>query len=61
VARDALLRARSRADGDAVLLEPLSGQQSHMIAHAAAADALVLVPRGDGELAAGAEVSWLPL
>jgi molybdopterin biosynthesis enzyme len=32
-----------------------------MIVRAAAADALVLVPRGDGELAAGAEVSWLPL
>src|SRR6185437_1152779 len=31
-ARDALLRARSRVEGDAVLLEPLTGQQSHMIA-----------------------------
>ena len=27
----------------------------------AAANALVLVPRGEGELAAGADVSWLPL
>jgi hypothetical protein len=32
-----------------------------MIARAALATALVLVPRGDGELAAGAEVSWLSL
>jgi molybdopterin molybdotransferase len=61
VARDALLRARSRADGDAVLLEPLSGQQSHMIAHAAAADALVLVPQGEGELPAGSPVRYLAL
>jgi molybdopterin biosynthesis enzyme len=30
-----------------------------MIARAAAADALVLVPRGDGELAAGTSVRWL--
>jgi molybdopterin molybdotransferase len=60
-ARDALLRARTRIDGDAVLLEPLTGQQSHMIAAAASADALVLVPQGDGELAAGSVVSYLSL
>src|SRR5207237_2516658 len=41
-ARDALLRARTRVEGDAVLLEPLTGQQSHMIARAATADALML-------------------
>jgi molybdopterin molybdotransferase len=60
-ARDALLRARSRVEGDALLLEPLTGQQSHMIAHAATADALVLVPQGEGELPAGSPVSYLPL
>ena len=60
-ARDALLRARSRVEGDALLLEPLTGQQSHMIAHAATADALVLVPQGEGELPAGSSVSYLPL
>jgi hypothetical protein len=32
-----------------------------MIARAALATALVLVPRGAGELAAGAEVSWLQM
>jgi molybdopterin biosynthesis enzyme len=32
-----------------------------MIARAAHANALVLVPSGDGELAAGSTVSWLPL
>jgi hypothetical protein len=32
-----------------------------MIARAAAADALVHVPRGEGVLEQGAPVSWLPL
>ncbi len=60
-ARDELVRARSRLDPDGVVLEPLSGQESHMIVRSAAADALVHVPRGDGDLAAGAIVSWLRL
>jgi len=59
--RDEFLRARLRADGTRVLLEPLTGQESHMIARAAAADALVLAPRGEGELTAGTPVSYLPL
>jgi molybdopterin biosynthesis enzyme len=42
-------------------LIPLSGQESHMIVRAAAADALVLVPHGDGELDAGAVVRFLRL
>jgi molybdopterin molybdotransferase len=60
-ARDELVRARFRLDPDGIVLEPLAGQESHMIVHAAAADALVHVPRGDGELAAGATVAWLRL
>jgi molybdopterin molybdotransferase len=60
-ARDALLRARTRVEGDTLLVEPLTGQQSHMIAHAATADALVLVPQGEGELPAGSAVSYLSL
>jgi molybdopterin molybdotransferase len=60
-ARDELVRARSRLDQDRTVLEPLSGQESHMIVRAAAADALVHVPRGDGELEAGAPVGWLRL
>ena len=43
----ALLRARTRVEGDAVLLEPLTGQESHMIARPPTADALVLVPQGE--------------
>jgi len=60
-ARDDFVRARSRLDQDGSVLEPLSGQESHMIARAAAADAVVHVPRGEGELAAGAAVRWLRL
>ena len=54
-------RARSVASENGVLLDPVRGQESHMIARAAAADALVLAPRGEGELAAGERVRYLPL
>ena len=59
--RDEFLRARSLRIGDGVVLDPVTGQESHMIARAAAADALVLAPRGEGELAAGERVRYLPL
>jgi molybdopterin molybdotransferase len=60
-ARTELMRARSARDGDHVVLDPVSGQESHMIVRAAEADALVLVPAGEGELAAGAPVRYLRL
>jgi molybdopterin molybdotransferase len=60
--REQLVRARTTpGDGEAVDLEPLTGQESHMIARAAGADALVLVPRGEGELPAGTRVRYLRL
>lgn len=59
--RDEFVRARTAATGDAMVLEPVSGQESHMIVSAAQADALVLVPRGAGELPAGDDVRFLPL
>jgi molybdopterin molybdotransferase len=59
--RDEFVRARSRVDGDALVLEPIVGQESHMIVRSGAADALVHVPRGNGELAAGSTVRWLRL
>ena len=59
--RDELVRARTRIEDDVVHVDPLDGQDSHMIARAAAADALVLVRRGDGELAAGTQVSYLSM
>ena len=59
--RDELVRARASVGAAGIELEPLSGQESHMIVRSAAADALVHVPRGDGVLDAGATVSWLRL
>lgn len=61
--RDELVRARILLDpaSTGVVLEPLSGQESHMIARAAAASALVFVPRGEGELPGGSEVRYLRL
>jgi molybdopterin molybdotransferase len=59
--RDELVRARSRVEHDELLLDAVSGQESHMIARAASADVLVHVPRGDGELAAGTPVRFLRL
>jgi molybdopterin biosynthesis enzyme len=44
---------------DRVVVSPLSGQESHMIVRAAGADALAHVPRGDGELPAGAPLRFL--
>ena len=59
--RDEFLRARTLVSSNGVQLEPVQGQESHMIVRAAAADALVLAPRGEGELAAGETVLYLPL
>ncbi len=59
--RDELVRARARVDVETVLLEPLGGQESHMIVRSASADALVLVERGEGELPAGTAVRYLPI
>ena len=61
--RDELVRARTRVDlaAGAVVLEPLRGQGSHMIARAAEADALVWIPAGEGELAAGSTAAYYRL
>jgi molybdopterin molybdotransferase len=59
--RDELARARVRVDGETVVLDLLAGQESHMIARSALADALVLIERGEGEAAAGTPVRYLPL
>ena len=60
-ARDEFVRARRALGDDGVVLEPLAGQESHMIVRAAGADALVLVPRGNGALAAGTAARYLRL
>ena len=59
--RDDFVRARTTWSSDGALLDPIGGQESHMIVQSAAADALVHVPRGTEVLAAGARVRFLPL
>ncbi|HZQ66359.1 MAG TPA: gephyrin-like molybdotransferase Glp [Gaiellaceae bacterium] len=59
--RDDLVRARAVVDDDGVALHPLSGQESHMIVRAAEANALLHVPRGEGEVGAGANVRYVPI
>lgn len=59
--RDEYVRATRRLEAEGVVVEPVRGQDSHMIVRASAADALVLVPRGDGEIEAGEAVRYVPL
>jgi molybdopterin biosynthesis enzyme len=59
--RDELVRARLVSGAEGVVVNPLAGRESHMIARAAGADALVFVARGDGSLAEGAAVEFLRL
>ena len=50
-----------RRNGDEDMLEPLSGQESHMIVRAGRANALVWVEAGDGDLASGSAVRYLAI
>jgi molybdopterin molybdotransferase len=59
--RDQFVRARTRRERDEVVLEAIAGQESHMIARAGRADALIEVEAGDGELGAGSPVRYLPI
>ena len=59
--RDEYVRAFVRPDGEDIALEPLPGRESHMIARAGRANALVEVRAGERELAAGDEVRYLAL
>ena len=59
--RREFVRARIVRDDEEVTLEPLAGQESHMIVCAGRADALVSLDAGDGEAAAGTRVRFLLL
>lgn len=59
--RETFVRARTEAAAGEVVLFPVAGQDSHMIAAAAQADALVAIPRGEAKLPAGSRVRFLPL
>jgi molybdopterin molybdotransferase len=57
--RDEFLRARRSFGEDGVTVEAIVGQESHMIVRTSSADALVHVPRGSGEIAAGQIVRYV--
>ncbi len=57
--RDEYLRAVARADADGTWLEPIRGQESHMIGRTAVADSLVHVPQGEGDLPEGSVVRFV--
>jgi molybdopterin molybdotransferase len=59
--RDEFVRAKRSDTTDLPTLEAIVGQESHMIARAAGADALVHVPRGEGEISEGELVRYLAL
>ncbi len=59
--RDELVRAAVAEDDGEPVLTPVPGQDSHMIVRAGRAAALVWIPAGDGEIAEGAAVRYLPL
>ncbi len=59
--RDELVRAAVRRENDEVVLDPLSGQESHMIVRAGRASALVWIDGGEGEMPAGSPVRFLSL
>lgn len=60
-ARDEYARARLGSDATGTVVHPLAGQESHMIVHAAGAEALAVVERGEGGLSAGDPVPYLRL
>jgi molybdopterin molybdotransferase len=57
--RDTFVRARVTGGPAGAVLTPVAGQESHMIARAALAGALVHVPRGDGEIVEGSPVRYV--
>ncbi len=59
--RDEFVRARIRWEDGTAVLDPLAGQESHMIVRAARADALVAVDAGEAEIPAGAEIRYIHL
>jgi molybdopterin molybdotransferase len=59
--RDQFIRACARREGEDVVLDPIAGQESHMIARAGRADSLIEVEAGEGELAPGSPVRYLAI
>ena len=59
--RDHAVRCRLSASPEGMQLRPLGPQDSHLIVHAAGADAIALIAAGDGEAAAGDLVEYVSI
>jgi molybdopterin molybdotransferase len=59
--REEYVRAMTRREDDALVVDPLPGQESHMIARAGRADALVAIDAGEGEAPAGEEIRYISI
>jgi molybdopterin molybdotransferase len=59
--REEYVRAMTRREDEALFVDPLPGQESHMIARAGRADALVAIDAGEGEVSAGEEIRYIPI
>jgi molybdopterin molybdotransferase len=59
--RDQAIRVRLEHDGTTTLAHPTGPQGSHIVTSLLLADALAVIPAGDGELAAGTRLELLPL
>ena len=59
--RDEFARATVAEEDGETILDPVRGQESHMIVRAGRAAALAWNPAGEGELPAGSPVRFLPL
>ncbi len=59
--RDHAMRCALSPGPDGMVLEPQPAQESHLIAHAAHADAIAFIDHGDGEAEAGSLVEYVLL
>jgi molybdopterin molybdotransferase len=59
--RDDFVRARIEWSDDGAVVDPITGQESHMIVRSTAADAIAHVPRGEAPLPAGSRIRFLAL
>jgi molybdopterin molybdotransferase len=59
--RDQAIRVRLETGEDGLLAHPTGAQDSHLLTSLVRADALAIIPLGDGPLPAGSEVRLLPL
>ncbi len=59
--RDHAVRCRLVPAADGIELHAQDAQESHLIVHAAAADAIALIAAGTGTADAGEIVEYLPL